>query len=177
PVTVTDAPLGTMLAVPVAGATVHSTVRPERALPLASFGVAVMTTDSVSLSNAVLVLSETLLTVGGGGGLVLPPSLLPPQPMAVEQRTMTAHFTKRIRCRSMIEIGPKIKGPYPKCRERSSVAARWRGSTLAYRDTMRRPDRGGGIAQAPPVAYRTKWPPDRRELFPPARWSPRVAGS
>jgi hypothetical protein len=76
-VTVTDAPLGAIVATLV-GVTVQLTVRPESVFPLASFGVAVIDVVSVGLSTACVWLSDTELTAAGGGGFVDPPPLLLP---------------------------------------------------------------------------------------------------
>jgi hypothetical protein len=91
-VIVTDEPLAEMFATPVAGRTVHVTVRPESEFPFTSFGVAVMVVVSEGRRTAVLLLSETLFTTAGGGGFVVPPlSLLPPH-AAKEQRTTAGTY-------------------------------------------------------------------------------------
>jgi hypothetical protein len=96
PVTVTVAPLGAMLATAELSL-FQVTVFPLIALPLASLGVAVMLTDSVGLMRAVDRLSDTLLTVAGGGGFV-PPSLppLPPHATMGLRATVNTSFATRI---------------------------------------------------------------------------------
>ena len=96
-VIVTAEPLGVIVATPEEGSTVQATVLPAIEFPLASLGVAVMVVDSVGLSSALLRLSDTLLTVGAGGGFVVPPS--PPLP---------PHAAKELRTRTGMNRTPRI---------------------------------------------------------------------
>jgi hypothetical protein len=93
---VTEEPLGARLTVPVDGVTAQVTVFPDIGLPLASRGVAVIVTVSLGSINADDLLRDTLATVGGGGGFVLPSPPLPPQAAIAERPAVRATLLKRI---------------------------------------------------------------------------------
>jgi hypothetical protein len=75
---------------------VHDTVRPVIVTPLDDFAVAVSVTDSDGLTRADDRLIVTVDTVAGGGFVVPPSPLLPPQAIRGLSTTARTRFATRI---------------------------------------------------------------------------------